>query len=76
MVDPLVRLAANVKARRKALKLTQEDAAFNASMSTSYWSRIERARVEPGVRMMVRVAAALETTPAELVTGLGEESSG
>ena len=45
-VDPLARLAANVKARRKALKLTQEDAALRASMNMSYWGRIERATVE------------------------------
>jgi transcriptional regulator with XRE-family HTH domain len=73
MVDPLVRLGANVKARRKALKLTQEAVADRVSMDMSYWGRIERARVEPGVRMVVRLAAALETTPADLVAGVGKE---
>lgn len=76
MVDPLVRLGANVKSRRKALRLTQEAAAGRASMDMSYWGRIERARIEPGVRMMVRLAAALETTPADLVAGVGEECDG
>jgi transcriptional regulator with XRE-family HTH domain len=76
MVDPLVRLGANVKARRRALELTQEAAAFRASMGLSYWGRIERARVEPGVRAVARMAAALETTPADLFAGVGEECGG
>jgi transcriptional regulator with XRE-family HTH domain len=75
-VDPLVRLGANVKARRKALKLTQEEAAWRAGMDRSYWGRIERARVDPGVRMTACVAAALTTTPADLVADVGEEYGG
>jgi hypothetical protein len=67
-VDPLTCFAANVRRRRKELELTQEVAGDRGDMSTSYWSRIERGAIDPGVRMVVRVARALETTAAELLT--------
>lgn len=65
-VDPLPAFAWNVRARRWALGLTQEAAADRASMNTSYWSRIERGKIDPGSRMVTRVAIALATTPAQL----------
>lgn len=71
--DPVVVLARNIRARRKALKLTQEAAGDRARMDASYWGRIEHARLDPGVRMIVRVATALETTPAELLAGAASE---
>jgi transcriptional regulator with XRE-family HTH domain len=52
------RFADNVRARRKALKLTQEAAALSAQMDMSYWSRIKRGKLDPGVRMVARVATA------------------
>jgi DNA-binding XRE family transcriptional regulator len=66
--DAVAHFAANVRRRRKFLKLTQEEAADRADMNMSYWSRIERGVIDPGVRMVVRVATALETTAAELMT--------
>jgi hypothetical protein len=66
-VDPLTCFAANVRRRRKELELTQEVAGDRGDMEASYWSRIERASIDPGVRMVVRVARALETTAAELM---------
>jgi transcriptional regulator with XRE-family HTH domain len=68
--DPLPAFAWSVRARRKALKLTQEAAADRASMEGSYWSRIERGKIDPGLRMVTRVAIALETTPAALFKGM------
>lgn len=38
-------------------------------MSPSYWGRIERGSIDPGVRMVVRVATALETTATTLMEG-------
>lgn len=72
--DPLPAFAGNVRARRKALKLTQEEAAYRALMNMSYWSRIERGVVDPGTRMVTRVASALETTPAALMAGVGSDA--
>ncbi|MET0602132.1 MAG: helix-turn-helix transcriptional regulator [Baekduia sp.] len=66
-VDPLTCFAANVRRRRKELELTQEVAGDRGDMEASYWSRIERGSIDPGVRMVVRVAKALETTAANLL---------
>ena len=66
-LDPVTQLAANVHRRRKALGITQETASDRALMDMSYWSRIERGSIDPGVRMVVRVAVALETTASELM---------
>lgn len=65
--DAVARFAANVRRRRKYLKLTQEAAADRADMDMSYWGKIERGVVDPGVRTIVRVATALETTAATLL---------
>jgi transcriptional regulator with XRE-family HTH domain len=67
MSDPLIALARNIRVRRKALNLTQEAAGDRAHMDMSYWGRIERGTIEPGVRTLARIAAALEMTPAELL---------
>lgn len=71
--DPLPAFALNVRARRKTLKLTQEAAADRASMEASYWSRIERGKIDPGLRMVTRVAFALETTPAQLFASADQD---
>jgi len=67
VIDATRRFADNVRARRKALELTQEAAALSVQMDMSYWSRIERAKVDPGVRTVARIVTALETTPAALM---------
>lgn len=68
-LDPVTQLAANVLSRRRALGITQEEAGDRAQMDMSYWGRIERGMIDPGVRTVVRVAAALETTVATLMEG-------
>jgi transcriptional regulator with XRE-family HTH domain len=72
--DPLPAFAGNVRARQKALTLTQKEAAYRALMNMSYWSRTERGVVDPGTRMVTRVATALETTPAALMAGVGSDA--
>jgi transcriptional regulator with XRE-family HTH domain len=67
--DWLERFAENVRARRLRLGLTQEVVSDRASMNISYWSRLERAKIDPGIRTIARMATALQTTPAELMTG-------
>lgn len=70
--DPLTLLARNVRTRRRALGLTQEAASDRIFMNSSYWSRVERGLVDVGIRVATRIAAALETTPAELFGGIAE----
>jgi transcriptional regulator with XRE-family HTH domain len=65
--DPLDAFAANLVRRRRSLGLTQDDVAAAAMMDQSQYSRIERARVDPSIRTLTRVARALRTTPSELL---------
>lgn len=74
-LDPVMQFAANVRHRRKALGITQEAAADRAPMDMSYWSRIERGVIDPGLRMVVRIATALETTSGDLMTGTAEPAA-
>lgn len=55
---------------RAALGLSQELIAEAAGMDQSQYSRIERGEVCPGVRLVARVACALEVTPAQLMEGV------
>lgn len=73
--DPLPVFAQNMRTRRKALKLTQEAAGDRGQMDMSYWGRIERGTIDPGLRTVVRIARALETAPASLLAGIGLDAS-
>jgi hypothetical protein len=44
-------------------------------MDMSYWGRIERGTIDPGLRAVTRIAVALETTPAELFAGIDPVSN-
>jgi transcriptional regulator with XRE-family HTH domain len=68
--DPLDAFTANLLRRRRALGLTQEAVAMDAMMDQSQYSRIERGRVDPSIRMVARLARALRTTPSELLIGV------
>lgn len=70
MRDPLKAFTTNLRSRREALGLTQEAVAWSAWMDPSYYSRIERGRVDPSVRTVARIAAALGATPSELMLGV------
>jgi hypothetical protein len=74
-LDPVTQFAANVRHRRKALGITQEAAADRAQMNMSYWGRIERGAIEAGLRTVVRIAVALETTAPELLEMAPEGSA-
>lgn len=72
MDDPLPTFGANLRAQRTAGGLTQEKVASAADMDISYYSRLERALIDPGVRMVVRLAGALGVPAARLMSGVGE----
>lgn len=59
-------VAANIKQRRKALGLTQEALAQEASISSQHLSKIERCACSPTMDTVVRIALSLDTTPAAL----------
>lgn len=61
-------LAANVRAARKAVGLSQEELALEAEVDRTYVSQVERAKRNITVVVLARLARALKTTPAALVT--------
>ena len=58
-----------VARRRHALNLTQEQAAERAGIGHKYLSSIERAKSIPSTEVIMRLAAALDTTPDEFLVG-------
>ena len=55
--------------RRHELGLTQEQAAERAEIGHKYLSSIERAKSIPSTEVIMRLAAALDTTPDEFLVG-------
>jgi transcriptional regulator with XRE-family HTH domain len=60
-------LGRNVRQRRRAMGLSQEELAFEAEMKRSYLSDLERGVRNPTVRALERLAAALKVHPGELL---------
>lgn len=60
-------IALIVKARRRQLKLSQEDLADKASIDRTYASQIERAIANPSLTVLCNVANALELTLSQLL---------
>ena len=59
-------LASNVKARRKALGLTQEKLAEQVSTASTYIAMIEAERRTPSFKMIERLAEVLRAEPTDL----------
>lgn len=68
MVDYKKVLAENMKRVRVELDLTQEDLAYTADIDRTYISGIERAKRNPSLTLIVKLAEQLKTTPAVLLT--------
>ena len=58
-----------IAARRKNLGLKQRQVSEIADISTAYMSNIERGVSIPSTEVVMRLAAALETTPDEFLVG-------
>ncbi|HEY1697964.1 MAG TPA: helix-turn-helix transcriptional regulator [Polyangiaceae bacterium] len=67
-LDKLLRsIAANVRALRRARKLTQEQLAERAGMDLSYLQRIERAETNLSMDKLLGVADAFGVAPGQLL---------
>lgn len=60
-----------IKKCRKRMKLTQEQVAEYAEISAQHMSNIERAVSIPSTEVIMKLAAALDTTPDEFLVGSG-----
>ena len=68
MADYARILAENVKAARKELDLSQEALALEVGIDRTYISGIERAVRNPTLKLIVKLAKRLKTTPGRLLT--------
>ena len=59
--------ATNVRARRKAIKLSQQELADAANIDRTYASQIERAIANPSLLVVESIAKALNTQPVDLL---------
>lgn len=65
-------IGVRIKKRRKSLNLTQEQIAERVDISNQHMSNIERAKSIPSTETIMKLAAALDTTPDEFLVGSGK----
>ena len=68
--DPRIQFGANLRSRRLALGLSQEEFAEKADLHWTYVGGIERGERNLGLLNIVKVARALKITPSELLTNV------
>ena len=61
-------LAANVKERRAALKMTQAELSIRSGVATSHLSFIERAKANPTLEVVEQLAKGLGCSAIDLLT--------
>jgi transcriptional regulator with XRE-family HTH domain len=64
-------LGGNIRRLRKAQGLTQEQLAHRAGIAARSLAGVERGEENPSLRIMVKIAEALETEPADLLARPG-----
>ena len=67
----LPRLGAAVRARRKAMQMSQESLADLAGIDRSHMGRIERGERKVTILNLARIAAALEVSPSDPLASAG-----
>ena len=67
-------VAANIRRIRRKKKLSQETVAYDSGLSPQHLSKIERCASSPRVDTIVRIAEALDVSPAEFFNSADIES--
>ena len=67
----LVALGAAIKQVRSERNISQEELAHRAGIDRSYASSVERGRQNPGIVLVLQIAAALEVSASELLGRAG-----
>lgn len=63
-------LAAELKARRTALGISQEQLALRAEVNRTFVGKIETAKNQPTLSVLLRLSEGLECDATELLTGI------
>lgn len=66
-LDLLKALAAEVKARRTDLRISQEELALRAEVNRTFVGKIELAQNQPTITVLLRLAEGLQTPLPELI---------
>lgn len=72
-MDPLVSFGRVLRQLRKDAGLTQEQLALEAGIERNYVSLIERGINQPALRVIFKLAEALDTTPSEMLRQVESE---
>jgi len=62
--------AAEIKARRASLKVSQEELAYRAGVHRSFVARLEVAQTQPSLAVLFRLSEALQVEVVELVDAI------
>jgi transcriptional regulator with XRE-family HTH domain len=63
-------LAAEIKARRAALQISQEELAARAEVNRTYVGKIELAMNQPTLVVLLRIAQGLQVDLSEMITAV------
>ncbi|HEX4860156.1 MAG TPA: helix-turn-helix transcriptional regulator [Rhizomicrobium sp.] len=66
----LIRFGQEIRKRRKALDISQEELGFRAGLHRNYIGYVERAEENATVKQVIKIARALKLRPSELVRGM------
>ena len=75
MRQNLIKLGSSIKSFRKEQNLTLTALSKMTALTAGLLSRIENFRTIPSLPVLLKIAEALKVTPAELLSGIGEEAS-
>lgn len=65
-------VAAEIKARRTALKISQEELADRADVHRSFIARLELAQTQPSLVVLFRLGQGLESEVSDLVASIAQ----
>ncbi len=65
-------MAAEIKARRASLEVSQEELAHRAGVNRSFIAKLEVAKNQPSLSVVFRLAEALEVAAQDLVAGIAQ----
>jgi transcriptional regulator with XRE-family HTH domain len=66
----LIRFGEEVRKRRAALDISQEELGFRAGLHRNYIGYVERAECNATMKRVIKIARALKLRPSELVRGM------
>jgi transcriptional regulator with XRE-family HTH domain len=64
------RLGSRISKKRKSIPLSQEQVSIKSHIDRAYLGRLERGKVNPSIRVLLKIAKVLKTSLSELLQGI------